>query len=161
MGDFIFLSGDRVMRAVVQRVLNAKVEVEGKIVGETGKGLLVYLGVGKEDNEKDARYMAEKIAHLRVFSDVRGKMNLSVKDVGGAVLLVSQFTLYGDCRKGRRPGFDDSAEPDLAKKLYEKVGEIIKNEDINVENGIFAAHMLVSSVNDGPVNFLIDSSKLF
>ena len=149
------------MRAVVQRVLNAKVEVAGKTVGETGKGLLVYLGVGKEDNEKDARYLAEKIANLRIFSDVEGKMNLSVKDVGGAVLLVSQFTLYGDCRKGRRPGFDDSAEPELAKKLYEKVGDIIKNDGINIEKGIFAAHMLVSSVNDGPINFLIDSSKLF
>lgn len=149
------------MRAVVQRVLNAKVEVEGKIVGETGEGLLVYLGVGKADNEKDARYLAEKISNLRIFSDVDGKMNLSVKDVGGEVLLVSQFTLYGDCRKGRRPGFDDSAEPDLARTLYFKVGDIIKNEGINVENGIFAAHMLVSSVNDGPINFLVDSEKLF
>jgi len=149
------------MRAVVQRVLNAKVEVENKIVGETGNGLLVYLGVGRGDNEKDARYVAEKISNLRIFSDAQGKMNLSVKDVGGAVLLVSQFTLYGDCRKGRRPGFDDSAEPDLAKELYIQVGDIIKTGGISVEKGIFAAHMLVSSVNDGPINFLIDSSKLF
>ncbi|HPS54654.1 MAG TPA: D-aminoacyl-tRNA deacylase [Sedimentisphaerales bacterium] len=149
------------MRAVVQRVLNAKVEVEGKIVGATGNGLLVYLGVGREDNEKDARYVAEKILNLRIFSDAQCKMNLSVKDVGGSVLLVSQFTLYGDCRKGRRPGFDDSAEPDLAKELYIQVGDIIKNGGISVENGIFASHMVVSSVNDGPINFLIDSSKLF
>jgi len=149
------------MRAVIQRVTEAKVEVEGKIVGQVGKGLLVYLGVGTADTETDAQFMAEKLANLRIFSDEAGKMNRSVIDVGGGVLLVSQFTLYGDCRKGRRPGFDAAGEPGLAERLYEKVAQLIATEDVPVQKGSFGAHMHVTSINDGPVTFLLDSSRLF
>ncbi len=149
------------MRAVIQRVTEAKVEVEGKIVGQVGKGLLVYLGVGTADTETDAQFMAEKLANLRIFSDEAGKMNRSVIDVGGGVLLVSQFTLYGDCRKGRRPGFDAAGEPGLAERLYEKVAQLIAAADVPVQKGSFGAHMHVTSINDGPVTFLLDSSRLF
>jgi D-tyrosyl-tRNA(Tyr) deacylase len=149
------------MRAVIQRVSEAKVEVEGKIVGQIGAGLLVYLGVGKEDTETDAQFMAEKLANLRIFADDAGKMNRSVIDIGGGVLLVSQFTLYGDCRKGRRPGFDAAGEPGLAERLYEKVAQLIAAEDVPVEKGSFGAHMHVTSLNDGPVTFLLDSTRLF
>jgi D-tyrosyl-tRNA(Tyr) deacylase len=149
------------MRAVVQRVLEAKVEVEGGISGEVDKGLLVYLSVGDGDDEKDAESMAEKIVNLRIFGDEGGKMNLSIRDIGGEILLISNFTLHGDCRKGRRPGFDGAAEPELADRLYEKVGAQIAEAGVKVETGRFGAHMHVSSVNDGPVNFLLDSKRLF
>jgi len=149
------------MRAVIQRVTEAKVEVEGKTIGQVGKGLLVYLGVGTADTETDAQFVAEKLANLRIFSDEAGKMNRSVIDIGGGVLLVSQFTLYGDCRKGRRPGFDAAGEPGLAERLYEKVGQLIATADVPVQKGSFGAHMHVTSVNDGPVTFLLDSSRLF
>lgn len=149
------------MRAVIQRVTEARVEVEGKVIGQIGNGLLVYLGVAKEDAEADAQFMAEKLANLRIFSDDAGKMNRSVIDIGGGVLLVSQFTLYGDCRKGRRPGFDAAGEPTMAERLYEKVAELIAASDVPVEKGSFGAHMHVTSVNDGPVTFLLDSTRLF
>jgi len=149
------------MRAVIQRVSEAKVVVEGETVGEIGKGLLVYLGVGKGDSSKDAEFMADKLSNLRIFADSAGKMNLSVQDVGGSVLLVSNFTLHGDCRKGRRPGFDGAGDSVVAEELYEKVAELIASEDINVEKGVFGAHMHVSSINDGPVTFLLDSGRLF
>ena len=149
------------MRAVIQRVLQGQVEIEGRTVGRIDKGLLVYLGVGKGDELKDAEFMAEKLANLRIFADEAGKMNKSVQDVGGAILLVSNFTLHGDCRKGRRPGFDAAAEPELAEKLYEKVAELIAEKGVPVEKGTFGGYMHVSSINDGPVTFLLDSSKLF
>jgi D-tyrosyl-tRNA(Tyr) deacylase len=149
------------MRAVIQRVLQAKVRVSGETIGQIEKGLLVYLSVGKGDTDNDARFMAEKLVNLRIFADEAGKMNLSVLDVGGSVLLVSNFTLHGDCRKGRRPGFDAAAEPALANQLYEKVGELIAQQGVTVEKGVFGEYMHVSSVNDGPVTFLLDSSKLF
>ncbi|MDD5134639.1 MAG: D-aminoacyl-tRNA deacylase [Phycisphaerae bacterium] len=149
------------MRAVVQRVKKAKVVVDGRIVGQIDAGMLVYLGIGKDDGEKDVAFMADKIANLRVFADENDKMNLSVKDTGGQVLIVSNFTLFGDCRKGRRPGFDLAAEPARANKLYEKVAELIKQEEIEVQNGVFAADMQVHSQNDGPINFLLDSKRLF
>jgi len=149
------------MRAVVQRVKEAKIEVDRQIVGSIGKGLLVYLGVGKDDSEKDVEFIADKLVNLRVFADENDKMNLSVLDVGGAILLVSQFTLYGDCRKGRRPGFDLASEPQTAERLYEKTIEAIRQKGVSVETGVFAAHMDVSSVNDGPVTFLLDSKKMF
>jgi D-tyrosyl-tRNA(Tyr) deacylase len=145
------------MRAVIQRVLEAKVEVGGQVVGRIGKGLLVYLGVGKGDSEKDAEFMAEKLANLRIFADEAGKMNLSVRDVGGGILLVSNFTLHGDCRKGRRPGFDGAAEPELAEKLYEKAAELTAGQEVPVEKGVFGGYMRVSSTNDGPVTLLLDS----
>ena len=146
---------------VCQRVLEAEVKVNGEQVGKIGKGLLVYLSVGKGDGESDAQFMAEKLANLRIFADEAGKMNLSVQDVGGAILLVSNFTLHGDCRKGRRPGFDAAAEPEVAQQLYEKVAELIAGQGVTVEKGLFGEYMQVSSVNDGPVTFLLDSSKLF
>lgn len=149
------------MRAVIQRVLEAKVEVEGEIVGQIEKGLLVYLGVGKGDEQKDAEFMAEKLANLRIFADDQGKMNLSVKDIGGSILLVSNFTLHGDCRKGRRPGFEAAAEPAQAEKLYEKAAKLIAEQGLPVETGAFGEYMQVTSKNDGPVTFLLDSSRLF
>ncbi|HUT31582.1 MAG TPA: D-aminoacyl-tRNA deacylase [Sedimentisphaerales bacterium] len=149
------------MRAVIQRVLQAKVEVESRPVGKIDKGLLVYLGVGKGDTDNDAQFMAEKLVNLRIFADEAGKMNVSIQDIGGSILLVSNFTLHGDCRKGRRPGFDAAAEPALANQLYEKVGELISQQGVTVEKGVFGEYMHVESINDGPVTFLLDSSRLF
>jgi len=149
------------MRAVIQRVSHAKVEVEGSTIGQIGPGLLVYLGVGQGDTDKDAEFMADKLVNLRIFADEAGKMNRSVIDIRGGILLVSQFTLYGDCRKGRRPGFDAAAEPALAEALYEKVGSLIAASDVPVARGSFGAYMQVTSLNDGPVTFLLDSGRLF
>ncbi|MDD5064642.1 MAG: D-aminoacyl-tRNA deacylase [Phycisphaerae bacterium] len=145
------------MRAVVQRVLQSVVEVNGQTVGQIGEGLLVYLSVGRGDSAADAEFMAEKLVNLRIFADDAGKMNRSVLDTGGAILLVSNFTLHGDCRKGRRPSFDGAAEPDLAKELYEKAGELIAKQGVGVEKGAFGGHMHISSVNDGPATFLLYS----
>jgi D-aminoacyl-tRNA deacylase len=144
------------MRVVIQRVLQASVEVDGRIVGQIGKGLLVYLSVGKQDAKSNAEFIADKLANLRVFSDENDKMNLSVRDVGGEILLVSNFTLHGDCRKGRRPGFDASAEPAAANELYEYTVNLVRQQGIKVETGIFGASMKVQSINDGPVTFIID-----
>ena len=149
------------MRAVIQRVLEANVQIEGQVVGRVGHGLLVYLGVGKDDTDGDAQFMAEKLVHLRIFADEAGKMNRSVVDIGGGILLVSNFTLHGDCRKGRRPGFDAAGEPKLAEALYEKVAGLIAQQGVPVETGSFGAYMQVTSLNDGPVTFLLDSSRLF
>lgn len=149
------------MRAIVQRVKNAKVTVDKQIVGQIQAGLLVYLGVGNGDNESDAVFIADKIVNLRIFADSNDKMNLSVKDVKGGILIVSNFTLFGDCRKGRRPGFDLAAEPTIANSLYEKVCDLIKQQGIEVQKGIFAAYMDVTASNDGPINFLLDSKRLF
>ena len=149
------------MRIVCQRVLEAKVTVNDRAVGSIGRGLLIYLGVGKGDTESDAQFIADKIVNLRIFSDEAGKMNLSVQDVAGAILLISNFTLHGDCRKGRRPGFDAAAEPVLAEQLYEKVAELIIELGVPVEKGVFGEYMHVTSINDGPVTFLLDSTKLF
>ena len=149
------------MRAVVQRVSRASVEVEGKIVGQIDRGLLVLLGVAKTDDEADADYLAEKIAGLRIFEDSDGKMNLSVKEVHGAVLAVSQFTLFGDVRRGKRPSFDSAAPPDLARHLYEHFVERLRAHGLPCETGVFQAMMNVSLVNDGPVTILLDSEKMF
>jgi D-tyrosyl-tRNA(Tyr) deacylase len=149
------------MRAVIQRVLQAEVTTAGKKVGKIDHGLLIYLGIGKEDSVEDARFIADKLVNLRIFADDDHKMNLSVKDVGGAILLVSNFTLHGDCRKGRRPGFDAAAGPESAQQLYEKVIELITEQGINVEKGVFGEYMHVTSINDGPVTFLLDSNRLF
>ncbi len=149
------------MRAVIQRVLEAAVKINDQLVGQIGKGLLVYLSVGKEDGPNDAEFTADKLVNLRIFADEAGKMNRNVLDVGGQILLVSNFTLHGDCRKGRRPGFDAAAEPALAQQLYEKVIELVGKSGITVEKGVFGEYMHVSSINDGPVTFLLDSSRLF
>lgn len=149
------------MRAVVQRVSSASVRVDGEIVGSVGRGLLVYLGVGKGDGTADIEYLLRKIASLRIFEDENGKMNLSVSDAGGAVLLVSQFTLQGDVRKGNRPSFDDAEAPAQALLLYEQFAENLRKLGFPVATGKFQAHMEVSSVNDGPVTILLDSRKLF
>lgn len=149
------------MRAVVQRVLNASVEVENEIVGQINQGFLVLLGVGQEDDESDMKYIADKIMNLRVFEDENEKMNLSINDIKGELLVVSQFTLYGDCRKGRRPSFDTAGEPKMAKELYLKTCEYFKSFGIKTETGIFAADMKVNLLNDGPVTLLLDSKKLF
>lgn len=149
------------MRAVVQRVRHSSVTVDEKVVGEIGHGLLVLLGVDVNDVEADAVYMADKIVGLRIFNDADGKFNLSLTDVGGAVLLVSQFTLHGDCRKGRRPSFVAAARPEQAIPLYESVGALLREKGIVVEMGVFGAHMDVTLLNDGPVTLLLDSGKLF
>ena len=149
------------MRAVVQRVSRASVAVDGKVVGEIGPGLLVLLGVSTSDAEADADYLVEKIAGLRIFEDGDGKMNRSVTDVGGAVLAVSQFTLYGDVRRGKRPSFDDAARPERARELYEYFVTQIRRRGLCCETGQFQTMMSVSSINQGPVTVLLDSSKLF
>ena len=149
------------MRAVIQRVMTASVEVEGRIVGQIDRGLLVYLSVGKGDEDKDAEFMAEKLTELRIFADEAGKMNRGIREIGGEILLVSNFTLHGDCRKGRRPGFDAAAEPAVAELLYEKTAQLIAEAGIKVAKGVFGAYMQVKSINDGPVTFLLDSSRLF
>jgi D-tyrosyl-tRNA(Tyr) deacylase len=148
------------MRAVVQRVSSASVAVEERVVGEIGPGLLVLLGVALSDVNTDADYLAEKIAGLRIFEDENGKMNLSVADVGGAVLAVSQFTLYGDVRRGKRPSFDDAARPERARELYEYFVMQIRRAGLHCETGQFQAMMSVSLVNEGPVTVLLDSSKV-
>jgi D-tyrosyl-tRNA(Tyr) deacylase len=147
------------VRAVAQRVLQSGVEVNGQIVSQIDEGLLVYLSIGKGDSVGDAEFMAEKLVNLRIFADDAGKMNRSVLDVGGAILLVSNFTLHGDCRKGRRPSFDGAGELGLAQQLYEKVGELIAGQGVTVAKGVFGEHMRISSVNDGPVTFIIDSKE--
>ena len=149
------------MRAVVQKVSQSKVTVDGEITGEIGQGLMVLLGVTHSDTEADAKYMAEKIANLRIFEDDDEKLNLSVKDIGGAVLSVSQFTLYGDCRRGRRPSFTDAARPEQANALYETFNTYLREEGVPVETGRFQTHMMVDLTNDGPVTMLLDSSKNF
>ncbi len=147
------------MKAVIQRVSSASVEVEGEVVGSSGKGILVLLGVEKGDGEKDADWMAEKIANLRIFEDSEGKMNLSVQDTGGDILAVSQFTLAGNCSKGRRPSFDTAAPPEEANELYEYFLGRMRQTGIPVEKGVFQANMRVSLVNDGPVTFILESPK--
>jgi len=149
------------MRAVVQRVTEARVEVAGKVVGEIGAGLLVLLGVARDDARDDADYLAEKINNLRVFDDDQGKMNRSLLETGGAMLAVSQFTLYGDVRRGRRPSYSDAAEPEKANELYQYFVERVRSFGVKVETGVFQAMMKVSLVNDGPVTILLDSRKLF
>ncbi|NMB00192.1 MAG: D-tyrosyl-tRNA(Tyr) deacylase [Firmicutes bacterium] len=149
------------MRAVVQRVKEASVTVAGEVVGEISQGLLVLLGVGEGDTTEDARYLAEKIGKLRVFTDAQGKMNLDIREVGGAVLAVSQFTLYGDCRKGRRPSFSSAAAPDVAQGLYLEFVSTLKEQGLKVETGVFQAHMDVKLVNDGPVTLLVSSGGEF
>lgn len=144
------------MRTVIQKVKEASVEVDGQIVGSIGKGLLIYLAVEKTDAPQEAAYVGRKISELRIFKDDTGRISLSVSDVGGSVLIVSNFTLYGDCRKGRRPDFDRAATPDLAKQLYERVAEAIAAYGLKVEKGIFAEDMQVRSVNDGPVTFILE-----
>jgi len=149
------------MRAVVQRVSKASVSVEGRVAGEIGAGLVVLLGVGREDNAEAAAYLAEKTANLRIFSDAEGKMNRSLIDIGGAALVVSQFTLYGDARGQRRPGFTRAAPPEEANRLYEEYVRVLRGLNINVQTGVFQTHMEVELTNDGPVTILLDSEKLF
>jgi D-tyrosyl-tRNA(Tyr) deacylase len=149
------------MRAVIQRVTSASVTVDGEVIGAIEKGLLVLLGVAQEDTDDDARQMAEKVAQLRIFEDADGKMNLSVEETGGAVLVVSQFTLLGDCRKGRRPSFIAAALPDVAERLYETFAANLGSRGLRVATGKFRANMQVALVNDGPVTILLDSKKVF
>ena len=149
------------MRAVAQRVSSASVTVDGEVVGQIGRGLLVYLGAAEEDTDADVAYMADKLAGLRIFPDERGKMSLSVEDVKGAVLVVSQFTLFGDVRRGRRPSFDGAAPPEEANRLYEQVVERLRARGLEVATGRFRAMMDVGGVVDGPVTIMVDSRKLF
>lgn len=149
------------MRAVIQRVSSASVTVYSTITGTIEAGLLVLLGIHKDDGEKEIKWMVDKITNLRIFEDKEGKMNYSLIDTNGAMLVVSQFTLYGDCRKGRRPGYSSAAPPEKAKKLYQQFIDTVKQKQIVTASGRFQAHMDVELVNDGPVTLLIDSSKLF
>lgn len=149
------------MRAVIQRVKNARVEVSGRITGEIGKGLLIFLGVGDEDSEKDCEYLADKIANLRIFPDENDLMNLSSLDIGVDMLVVSQFTLWGDCRKGRRPSFAKAARPERAKELYEFFIGALKKTGLKIAAGEFQEMMDVYLINDGPVTILLDSSRIF
>ncbi len=149
------------MRAVIQRVSQARVRVDDAIVGDIAHGLVVFLGVSGQDTAADVTYIATKIRELRIFADEQGRMNRSVEDARGAVLMVSQFTLYGDCRKGRRPSFDAAAPAGMAKALYEDVIRELRDAGVPVETGQFQAHMLVDLENDGPVTMLLDSENTF
>jgi D-aminoacyl-tRNA deacylase len=147
------------MRIVLQRVKEASVTVNNECTGAVGHGLLLLVGFTQGDTEEDLRYLADKVVNLRIFEDETGKMNHSLLDVGGSILSVSQFTLYGDCRKGRRPNFMDAAKPDLAEPLYRRFNEILREYGVKVETGIFGAMMELSLVNDGPVTLLLESKK--
>lgn len=149
------------MRAVVQRVTRGAVRVEDSLISEIGAGLVVLLGVARSDSEQDARYLAEKIAYLRLFEDKEGKMNLSAIETGGSILAVSQFTLYGDCRKGRRPGFSEASPPAEARDLYHIFIDELVQMGLKVVTGCFREHMTVEIINDGPVTLLLDSKKNF
>ena len=149
------------MRAVIQRVRHARVTIEGQVAGEIGAGVVVLLAVGKADLPEAAHYLAEKTAQIRIFNDEHGKMNISLLESGGAALVVSQSTLYGDVRRGRRPGFDRAAQPAEANRLYEEYVAHLRSFGLRVETGTFQAHMLVELVNDGPVTILVDSEKVF
>lgn len=149
------------MRCVIQRVTQASVTVDGEVIGSIGKGFMVLIGAGVEDTEKDVRYMVEKVPNLRIFEDEAGKMNLSLMDVGGEILAVSQFTLYGDARGSRRPSFIAAARPEKANELYEALVDGWRQRGVHVETGRFRADMQVSLINDGPVTMLMDSTKLF
>ncbi|MEW4562391.1 D-aminoacyl-tRNA deacylase [Bremerella sp. JC770] len=148
------------MRGVVQRVLEAHVKVDGQIVGQIEQGLVVLLGVAEGDTATDLKYLVEKTIHLRIFEDDEGKMNRSVIDVGGSILAISQFTLLGDCRKGRRPSFISAAKPEEANAMYESYVQQIREQGVKVETGIFQADMKVHLINDGPVTLVLDSSKI-
>src|SRR5579872_1401122 len=145
------------MRALLQRVTHASVVVEGSAVGEIGGGLLILLGVAKPDTTADAAFLVDKIVNLRIFPDAEGKMNRSLLDTGGSLLVVSQFTLYGDCRKGRRPSFDQAAPAEQARALYEEFVALARGAGVRVETGVFQAHMAVSLINDGPVTLIVES----
>jgi D-tyrosyl-tRNA(Tyr) deacylase len=145
------------MKAILQRVTGASVEVDGTVVGRIGTGLLVFVGIAKGDGEADCRYLVEKLRTFRIFADEQGKMNRSLVDAGGAVLLVSQFTLLGSTTNGRRPSFEEAAPPEEAKRWYEQVAADLRRQGTPVETGVFAAHMKVALVNDGPVTFVLDS----
>lgn len=145
------------MRALLQRVTEARVTVDGRVTGEIGAGLLVLLGVSKLDTEADAEFVAQKVLNLRIFEDEQGKMNRSLLDTGGAMLVISQFALYGDCRKGRRPSFDDAAPAEQARELYQHFVAVARRSTLRVETGVFQAHMAVSLVNDGPVTLIVES----
>ena len=149
------------MRAVVQRVTRAEVRVDGSITGKIGHGLAVLVGVGVDDTDRDAEQMSEKIANLRIFNDDVGLMNRSLLDAGGSVLLISQFTLHGDARRGRRPSFITAAREELAQPLYERVGKLLEAQGVAVGYGVFGAHMDVELINDGPVTILLDTKKVF
>ncbi|MGB9822851.1 D-aminoacyl-tRNA deacylase [Thermodesulfovibrio sp.] len=145
------------MIALLQRVSKASIEVEGKKVSEIGKGIVVFIGIQKQDSEKDAQYLANKIINLRIFEDSEGKMNLSVKDISGEIMVVSEFTLAGDCKKGLRPSFDRAMPPLQAQKLYNQFIDFLKNTGISVKTGVFKSYMHVYLVNEGPVTFILNT----
>jgi D-tyrosyl-tRNA(Tyr) deacylase len=147
------------MRAVIQRVKSAEVLVDGRVSGRIGNGLLVFVGVGKGDGESDVSYLTSKLPELRIFEDTSGKFNLSLKEIGGEILIVSQFTLYSDCKKGRRPSFAEAEEPTIAKNLYDRLVAKLRDQKISVQTGEFQAKMEVHLINDGPVTLLLDSKK--
>lgn len=149
------------MRGILQRVGWAKVETDGEIIGSIGRGILLLLGVSDDDTESDLKYIADKMINLRIFEDDNSKMNLSVKDIGGELLVVSQFTLYGDCRKGRRPSFDKAGNPEFANEMYEKFIDYCRQSGLKTQCGKFGADMKVSLLNDGPVTIMLDSTKLY
>lgn len=149
------------MRSVIQRVNRASVTIDNKEVGSIGNGIVTFLGIGANDTAADLKWLVEKLVNLRIFEDQQGKMNRSLKDIVGEMLIISQFTLYGDCRKGRRPGFSSAASPEIAEDLYLQFIEAVKQQGIRVANGTFQADMKIELVNDGPVTLLLDSEKTF
>ncbi len=149
------------MRVIIQRVKKASVSVSGIVKGRINNGFLIFLGIGKNDAEEDLKYLVAKVSNLRAFPDSEGKMNLSLRDVGAEILVVSQFTLFGDCRRGRRPSFTEAADPETARQLYEKFIMEIEKSGIRTQTGVFQVEMEVSLVNDGPVTFMLDSTRLF